>query len=385
MFIPLIKQRKEIHMKDLDFPAPYIPEKLPLTKVITHLLSSPDFIQTAINSHATISQFVGYLQNIPNPNILISALTVQEAVLSSRIEGTIATIADILNDNKSTETLRNDIKEINNYREAIQYAFQEFQLRDNLTISKFLIITLHQILLSDNVRGANKTPGQFKTEQNFIHNTVLGNFTPLPPYLTNDYMENLVSYIQNANEVTPLIAIAIIHAQFEMIHPFKDGNGRVGRLLIPLYLFLKEIIPYPVFYISRFFADNDSDYKRYLHNLSSTTINSPEYFRAWQERIEFFLLGVREESQKHTNSASKISDLYKEMIGKVKKTEYIQVINFLFSNLRVTPTEVIEETKLNRKTVYNILSSLTEQGYLTKDGTPRKSIFIFKKITQILE
>ena len=226
-----------------DFPTPHIPPKLPIVNVIDKLIRSKTFLKNSINGDSSLSRFIGYLQNIPNPTILISALTVQEAVLSSKIEGTIATTEDVINNTPSTDIIKNDIKEIENYIIAIQYAFAEFKEKD-ISITKNMICALHKVLLSDNVRGASKAPGQFKTEQNYIANKVLGNFTPLPPYLTEEYIENLVDYINSANEITHLIAIAIIHAQFEMIHPFKDGNGRVGRLLIPLYLFIKGSIPY---------------------------------------------------------------------------------------------------------------------------------------------
>lgn len=367
-----------------DFPTPHIPPKLPITNVIDQLIPSKTFLKNAINGGSSLSRFIGYLQNIPNPTILISALTVQEAVLSSKIEGTIATIEDVINNTPSTDIIKNDIKEIENYIIAIQYAFAEFKEKD-ISITKNMICALHKVLLSDNVRGASKAPGQFKTEQNYIANKVLGNFTPLPPYLTEEYIENLVDYINSANEITHLIAIAIIHAQFEMIHPFKDGNGRVGRLLIPLYLFIKGSIPYPVFYISRYFAANDNKYKECLHNISQADINSPDYYQAWEDWISFFLAGVEEESSLHIQSAKNIISLYKEMIEHVKKTEHIQIIDFIFDKLRATPSDIIRHTQLGKTAVYSTLNLLTDLGYLSKIGSPRKSIFIFTKLVDILE
>lgn len=367
-----------------NFPTPHIPPKLPITNVTNYFLSNKTFIQSAINGDSSLSRFIGYLQNIPNPTILISALTMQEAVLSSKIEGTIATIEDVLNNTPSTDIIKNDIKEIENYITAIQYAFAEFKEKD-ISITKNMICALHKVLLSDNVRGASKAPGQFKTEQNYIANDILGNFTPLPPYLTNEYIENLVNYINTADEITNLIAIAIIHAQFEMIHPFKDGNGRVGRLLIPLYLFIKGSIPYPVFYISRYFAANDNKYKECLHNISQSDIDSSNYYQAWGEWITFFLYGVEVESKLHIQSAQNIISLYKEMIEHVKKTEHIQIIDFIFNKLRVTPKDIIHSTELNRNAVYDTLNLLTDLGYLSKIGSPRKSIFIFTKLVDVLE
>ena len=359
-----------------NFPTPHIPPKLPITNVTNYFLSNKAFIQSAINGDSSLSRFIGYLQNIPNPTILISALTVQEAVLSSKIEGTIATIEDVLNNTPSTDIIKYDIKDIENYITAIRYAFAEFKEKD-ISITKNMICALHKVLLSDNVRGASKAPGQFKTEQNYIANNTLGNFTPLPPYLTNEY--------NTADEITNLIAIAIIHAQFEMIHPFKDGNGRVGRLLIPLYLFIKGSIPYPVFYISRYFAANDNKYKECLHNISQSDIDSSNYYQAWGEWITFFLYGVEVESKLHIQSAQNIISLYKEMIEHVKKTEHIQIIDFIFYKLRVTPNDIINQIQLNKTAVYSTLNLLTELGYLSKLGSPRKSVFIFTKLVEILE
>lgn len=366
-----------------DFPSPHIPDKLPITSVTKQLLTSSEFIKQAVAGQSSLSKFIGYLQNIPNPDILISALTMQEAVLSSKIEGTIATIEDVINNTPTTDVIKNDIKEIENYVAAIQFAFSEFKEK-HTTITKNMICSLHQILLSENVRGFNKTPGQFKTEQNYIANSVLGNFTPLSPHLTNEYIENLIDYMNVADEITPLITIAIIHAQFEMIHPFKDGNGRVGRLLIPLYLFLKGAITFPVFYISRYFVNNDAMYKECLHRISQSKVDSREYIDAWRDWIIFFLQGVQDESIAHISAATSIINLYKEMIEQVKKTEHIQIIDYIFDKLRVTPIEVIENTQLNRTAVYSTLKLLTEKGYLSRVGSERKSKYIFSSLVNIL-
>lgn len=177
-------------MKITDFPAAYIPDKLPLDYVGNGLLADKDFVRTIIKKGDKLSEFIGYLQNLPSPHILISALTLQEAVLSSQIEGTIATIDDVVKNEPQSETIKKDIIEITNYCEAIKYGQSELAETDR-GISKSLIKNLHILLMKNNVRGANKTPGEFKTEQNYISNSVLGNFTPLPAILTDEYIDNL--------------------------------------------------------------------------------------------------------------------------------------------------------------------------------------------------
>lgn len=366
-----------------DFPSPYIPPKLPISNIVNALSTDKELLKECFVAGKALSEFIGYLHNLPNPQILITALTVQEAVESSRIEGTIATIEDVLKNEPQSDIIKNDIKEISNYVQAIRYAFEEFREK-KVKISKNMICALHQVLLSDNVRGANKTPGAFKIEQNFVPNHKIGNFTPLPPILTEEYIENLVEYMNIADEISHLIAIAIIHAQFEMIHPFKDGNGRIGRLLIPLYLFIKGEIPYPVFYISRYLSQNDDLYKECLFFLSAKD-NTSEHVNAWRNWLSFFFQGIIIESKRHINSAEKIITLYKEMIETVKKTDEISIINILFNELNVTPNGIIEQTNLPKTTVYKTLNALTKQGYLIKVGSPRKSQFIFKKIVDYLD
>ena len=136
--------------------------------------------------------------------------------------------------------------------------------KHKLPLSIRLIKSMHRILL-DNVRGQTKTPGEFKTEQNYIGNSNEITFTPLPAELTLEYMSNLEQYI-HYDEVDLLVQAALLHCQFEMIHPFKDGNGRIGRLLIPLFLYYREILPVPTFYMSAFF---EKDRNTYLEKLSA--------------------------------------------------------------------------------------------------------------------
>lgn len=373
-------------MNQLDitqFPRPYIPNKLPMEDLVNEIISDKNFLRLCMESTARLSEFIGYLQNLPNPAILVSSLTLQESVLSSKIEGTIATISDVVQGEPSSEIIKNDIVEIENYISAMNFGTEE--LRDRAWLfSKNLICTLHQILLTNNVRGANKTPGLFKVEQNYIKNDTIGNFTPLPPYLTDEYVENLVNYINTNDEVSPLIQASIVHAQFEMIHPFKDGNGRIGRLLIPLFLYSKKSIPFPTFFISRYFAANDNHYKKCLSDLSRTT-DSASLANAWKNWMIFFLQGVQQESTKHISISRKILKLADELHFALKRTDQYPIINYLFDHLRLEPKEFLKESSLSPSTVYTTLRVLADAGYLERTGSVRKTKYIFKRLVEILD
>lgn len=366
-----------------DFPDPHIPNKLPLP-FLHVLIQDKDFLKLCFEANSRLSEFIGYLQNLPNPEILVSSLTLQESVLSSKIEGTIATISDVIQGEPESETIKNDIVEIVNYVQAITLG--EKELSDlGFRITKNLICELHAILLTHNVRGANKSPGQFKTEQNYIKNNLLGNFTPLPPYLTAEYIDNLVKYINDEDEVSPLIQAAVIHVQFEMIHPFKDGNGRIGRLLIPLFLYCKKAIPFPTFYISRYFANNDELYKKSLSDISKAK-DSANLIKAWKNWMIFFFQGVKEESARHIEISKKVIALHEEIRNAIKRTDQYPIINYLFDNLNIEPKEFIKNNSaISSSTVYSTLRSLAASGYLERTGSKRKTKYIFKKLVSILD
>lgn len=366
-----------------DFPKPHIPSKLPIENLSRQLLSDCSFLATMIKAERSLSEFIGYLNNLPNPEILIKSLTLQEAVLSSKIEGTIATISDVVHENTTSETIKNDIQEIENYCKAIEYGSAEIQEKGN-GISKYLIKNLHVLLLSDNVRGANKTPGCFKSEQNYIYNSKLGNFTPLPPYLTDEYIDNLVDFLRESTDDFLLLQAAIMHARFEMIHPFKDGNGRVGRLLIPLFLYSKNRLSSPIFYISRYFADHEDDYKEKLSNISLNPEN--DSVQAWKEWLFFFFDGISFESMRHINTAKEIISLYKEMTTMVGKTEYIPIIDELFNKLKVEPKHLVQDLGIPNNSVRRVLKKLSDDTqYITRQGTDRKTIYYFNKLVNIIE
>lgn len=208
--------------------SPYLPTFLPPEGINFKRLSKPTGDATA-----NLCRYDGLLQGIVNPSIFLSPLTTQEAVLSSKIEGTQATIDEVLEREAGMEkeqAKEQDIQEIINYRDALHKA-QQYLLDFPLSIS--FICSIHGILLNS-VRGNNKNPGQLRVDQNWIGRpgapAEQASFVPPPPMKVRDYLENMLDFLF-VEDIDPLIQTAIAHAQFEMIHPFDDGNGRIGRIL----------------------------------------------------------------------------------------------------------------------------------------------------------
>jgi len=237
---------------------PFRPEKLPRTGIDWEQL-----IPGIAAAHRALAQFEGALLGVPNPDLLLSPLTTQEAVLSSRIEGTVSTFDEVLRfeagDRPTEEHKRQDIVEIINYRRALRAA-ESALARKPFNLN--LLLELHGILL-EGARGRRKGRGRFRTVQNYIvppgGRVEDALYIPPEPDLVPAYMENWEAYY-HAEERDALVQLAILHAQFEMIHPFVDGNGRIGRMIVPIFLFEKGLLPRPVFYLSAYLEANRHEY-----------------------------------------------------------------------------------------------------------------------------
>lgn len=372
-----------IDFNDISIPKPYIPEELPINLDST-LLNREMFnlITTASNE---MGIYKGFLSNTPNPILLISPLLIQEAVLSSKIEGTHATLEDFLNyeAGNKTEIEKDELHEISNYRAALFYALDNMATRSTVNDSeKFplvirLIKEMHKILLN-NVRGSSKDPGNFKRLQNYISSGSTISFTPVAPELTDKFMGNLENYI-HFDEIQILVQSAIIHAQFEMIHPFQDGNGRIGRLLIPLFLYYKEYLPYPTFYMSSYFEANRKDYITNLSNISKN--------KDWKNWIEFYLKGIIEQAKLNTSKAQYLLGLYNNMkesiITNINSKNGINILDFIFQHPVFKAKQFSEKLNIQNRTAYNLLNQFVELGILSKLSEKKNITFYSKDILGI--
>jgi Fic family protein len=268
---------------------PYQPEKLPLKN-----LDWAAFVRYIGPANRAIARYDGMLQAVLNPELLLSPLMVQEAVMSSQIEGTQATLEEVMafegaGQSPKEESKRNDIQEIINYRSAMRAAIDEMNKRP---VNLNLLHKMHYILL-DSVRGRDKARGEFRKTQNYIGKPGTpieqAKFIPPDPLTVMEHMSNLEKYV-HYEEQDALVQLAVIHAQFELIHPYVDGNGRLGRIIIPLILYGKKVLSSPMFYLSAYLETHREEYYERLNAISRE--------RDWTGWITFFLKAVIEQAKR---------------------------------------------------------------------------------------
>ena len=312
----------------------------------------------------------GISEILPNPELFVAMYVKKEAVLSSQIEGTQASMIDILNtqDEKGPDYEPDNIKEVVNYVNAITYGLDRLE---SLPFSLRLIREIHQILLT-NVRGSTKNPGEFRKSQNWIGpaGCTLENASFIPPSPTEmlKSMSALENFFYEDDHIPALIKIALIHAQFETIHPFLDGNGRMGRLLITFWLCKKRILTQPLLYISYYFKQNRSEYYECL--------NKVRFDGDWESWIKFFLQGVAVTSDEATSSAKAILSLkkkYSEVLYKVDNgnSSYQRLLDLLFEYPIVSKKQVSELLNVSEPTGATVCNEFVKLGILV-DDTPEK-------------
>jgi len=328
----------------------------------------------------------GLLTNIPNQSLLISPLLTKEAVASSKIEGTQATIEEVFRyeaDGKSSEkdSKEQDIREIINYRTAIHIAIE---LLKEKPIGENFIKKLHSILL-DSVRGTNKDKGNFRKIPVFIGKpgATIDNAIFIPPSATelNNLISNWGKFVNSIDEPDVLVQTAIAHYQFEAIHPFMDGNGRIGRLLIPIMLYEKGILSYPLLYVSEYFERNRDDYYAYLHLVDKEN--------DWKSWVKYFLKSIKEQALDTQNKVLNMLELYKTVKEKLSdfNSQYaIHLLDIIFEN-PVTSFRNIK-TRINTnsyQTIYNLLDKFQEEKILVEiTGGKRNKIYVFDELMKII-
>lgn len=348
--------------------APFIPQTLPIKG-----LNVSSFLTILGEANRNLSRYDGVIRSMINPEILLSPFITQEAVLSSKIEGTQATLDEIYEKEAGesfSQDKEADIQEIQNYRKAMM--FGSLSLNDR-SLSLFLIKEIHKLLL-DGVRGNTKTPGMFRTEQNWIgkQGCAMDDATYIPPdpLTVEAHLDNWLSYILS-DDLDPIIQTAIMHAQFEIIHPFLDGNGRIGRLLIPLLLFSKKILCKPLFYLSGYLEKNRDEYYSRLNEIHTE--------EKWDNWIFFFCHAVRSQSEENLLMALEVNKLHSMLSQKFRKvtnsTFHLLILNELFRSPIFTKSQIATRIKdCNEGTVKRIIDTLAEKNLidLVKPGKGRR-------------
>jgi Fic family protein len=321
-----------------------------------------------------------------NPAVMLSPLTNQEAVLSSKIEGTQATVEEVLEHEagqEHDEDKSQDINEILNYRRALILAKESVVDRP---IRLSLIRELHRILMNS-VRGENKEPGQFRQDQNWIGSPGCtieeATFVPPTPLQLMDHLHAWEAYL-NSDDIDAIVQTAIVHAQFEMIHPFKDGNGRIGRLLIPLFLYRKGRLTNPMFYLSAYLERNRDEYYARLRAISQVG--------DWTGWCAFFLRAVTAQAKQNGATLREIMDLYEvtkiQMRDITHSPHSAQLVDALFDRPIFTAADIARRADVPKPTVHKLIKSLLDEGMLdtVREASGRRpAILTFAELLNTLE
>jgi Fic family protein len=335
-----------------------------------------------------VAHFDGVLYGVPNAELLLSPLTTQEAVLSSRIEGTQATLGEVLRFEAGElfvqEERREDIREILNYRRALGEAEQVLKAKP-FTLN--LLLKLHDTLLSS-VRGRDKGRGQFRRQQNWVgrHNTPMqqAEFVP-PPQFVPELMDNWEKYY-HADRPDPLVQLAVLHAQFEIIHPFLDGNGRLDRIIIPLFLCEKKLLSRPMFYLSGWLEERRDQYITHLRNLGRSD-------GAWNRWIEFFLSGIEEQAGSNAQIARSVTELYSRVKKRILDVTHSRYAIPLLDQIFARP--IFQSTAMTfgpatptRAAMAGLVRALRESGILTvvhKGSGRRPATYALAELVNLCE
>ena len=342
---------------------------------VVNLLSEADIKLGELNA---------YSQLVPDIDFFIKMHVSKEATTSSRIEGTLTNITEALQKADYIDPeKRDDWEEVQNYIKAMNRAIKSL---DELPLSNRLLRDTHKTLL-EGVRGRHKQPGEFRKSQNWIGGVSLNDASFIPPH--HDELPELLSdfekFLNNINQPLPhLIRIGIAHYQFETIHPFLDGNGRIGRLMITLYMVCNNLLTRPTLYLSAFFEKNKQLYYENLNN-----VRMHNNLMQW---LKFFLEGVKQTAESSINTFSSIIELrqkveYQDILSLGKKTALAQkFLHYLYSKPIIDSREAAENLAINPSTDNRLIEDFIKLGIIREvTGYKRNRVFIFDEYLQLFD
>lgn len=329
-----------------------------------------------------LGELNSYSRLVPNIDLFIQLHVTKEAVLSSRIEGTQTHIDEaLMPQSEVREERRNDWQEVRNYVDAINDAIGNL---DRLPISSRLIRSTHRILLNS-VRGEHKMPGEYRSSQNWIGGNTIADARFIPPHnqLVGELMGDLEKFLNNPNiNVPDLVKIAIAHYQFETIHPFLDGNGRIGRLLITLFMVQQKILDKPLLYLSTYFEKRKD---LYYDNLNMVRVKNDMLH--W---IKYFLVGVEQTATLAVQTLTRVIQFKDDVEKHIQKhygrrsSNAILLIHRLLQNPVMMVEDAVKECGVSYKTANEIVKMLCEDGFLVEfTGQSRNRIFSFESYIDV--
>lgn len=350
-------------------------------RLVRELDLDADTILLLSEADAALGRLAGAGRTLPDPHLLVNAYVTREAVASSRIEGTQASVTEVFDAAVTGGTARDDVREVRNYIVALNHGIQ--RLGDGFPLSLRLVREMHERLLTG-VRGHERTPGEFRTSQNWIsspdNRPTTARFVPPPVDELWPALNDWELYLHDEQPRLPLlIRCALLHYQFETIHPFLDGNGRIGRLFIVLYLVERGRLPTPLLYLSNYFEEHKPEYYDCLQN-----IRERGEVTAW---LRFFLRGVELQAKDAIVRAEQLADLRDEYRQSIRGTRSraAEVIDLLFANPVVTVRHVQRHLGVSQPGATNLLRQLGAAGVLDeRPGTDRHRWYA-RKILDVLD
>ncbi len=349
----------------------FTPKNLPLK----HTIETTKVLKKAISANRALAKLNGVAKIIPNSTILINSLVLQEAKDSSEIENIITTHDELYRASLDISSVTNETKEVQNYQQALLKGFD--LIKENKLLLKKYIIDIQQEL-EQNDAGVRKQSGTV------LKNAKTGEvvFTPPQDYqVIQDLLDNIEQYINEPNDIDPLINMAIIHYQFETIHPFYDGNGRTGRIINILYLILKDLLDIPILYMSRYIINHKADYYRLLQEVRTED--------KWEEWILYMLDGVEQTSLETIELINGIHSLMNEtkdeIKGKLPKIYSKDLIEILFMHPYTKIEFLVDSLGVTRQTASRYLKELETIGVMESIQIKNSKFFINKELFSMLQ
>jgi len=350
---------------------PFCPNTFPLTQTI----ETKKVLKKTISANRALAKLNGVAKIIPNQNILINSLVLQEAKDSSEIENIITTHDELYRAGLDMASVANEAKEVQHYRQALLKGFDLVQ--ENGLLLKRDIVTI-QKELEQNDAGVRRQSGTN------LKNAATGEVVFTPPQdfeVIESLLVNLEQYINEPNDIDPLVNMTIIHYQFETIHPFYDGNGRTGRIINILYLILKELLDIPILYLSSYIIQNKADYYRLLQEVRTKD--------NWEEWILYMLDGVEKTSLETIELVNGIHNLMGEVKNEIKeklpKIYSKDLVEILFKNPYTKIDFLVDDLDITRKTASKYLNGLEKIGILKNIQIKNSKFFVNKELFDMLK
>lgn len=319
----------------------------------------PETVLLLSEADRALGRLAGAGRLLPNPHLLIQPYVAREALASSRIEGTHASLSDVF-DAEARDAAEGPVVEVTNYIRALEHGLQRLE---TLPVSRRLICETHEVLMKG-ARGQERLPGQVRSSQNWIgspdNRPETAVFVPPPVDAMEQAFSDLEKYLHGPTALPPLIEVALVHYQFETIHPFLDGNGRLGRLLIAFLLIEKDLLPQPLLYLSSYLERRRSDYYDHLQ-----AVREKGLVDRW---LDFFLVGVAEQANDAVKRAEALADLREDFRLQLHghRSRAVEVVDLVFENPVLTTNRVANELDVTVQSALNHVRKLEELQIITE-------------------